>query len=941
MFVWRNELRRMRFAASVALAALSVAAFADVAIDLNGVTWTYTVSGGEAKIYAGDKTAAIPTETAGNLMVPATLGGYPVTRIGAYAFYGCNRLLKVDMSGCGSLTKIDDNAFNGCSLVQVEIPISVDTIGEYAFFQSGLERVSTLSSLTSIGTGAFAQCNSLRSVDLSGSGSLKSLPPQLFAGCGALASVVMPDITTIGALAFKDCTALKEITLPDSLTSIDSSAFTGSALETVYVSEGMTASVKAAGLDPVAGGFKIIEPGAVTTYTEGGYTWYYRPIGEADGVKTAEIYNGGATAIDPLPIEPVTVPSTLGGLTVTRIGGWAFAGCDKMTGVTIPATVTHIGAGAFNECDALTSVVIPDGVTEIDGSAFYSCNALASVVIGAGVTRIGSAAFYDCTALKSVVIPDGVTDVGNSAFSSCSALESVAIGAGVTRIGDAVFYECDALKSVVIPVGVTSIGEYAFYGCDVLESVAIGDGVTRIGERAFMSCPSLKSVNLPSRVTVICEEAFSSCSALESVAIPAGVTYIGPSAFDGTPSDLKVYVAAGKSDAVNDLLVASGLDTSGVSYQERFTVTFDPNGGNTAPVSRLAVDGLVGPLPVTARDGYTFDGWFTAASGGEQVATDTAVTADVTFYAQWTKVPDPVTPDPVTPAPVTLVPVTPVDPESLDPFYPGEMTGYKVLNPADIWDPVIAPKATVLSGAVYYGNDVVGIVELKVGKLNKNRQAKVSGAVTMLDGTKHTVKSKKFDFGDKLASTLILDVKGGGSMRIAIGGIGGVNVFSGEFGKFHVQTAKVGTGWGKSTATVNVDVKNLDSLPSGILEALLPTNEVATAAGGKWSFKKAASVKWTKVKEGMAPLVQDAATGKGLVVDTSGGKTNLSGLKLTYTPKKGTFKGTFKLYELKGEGKSTKLKKYTVNIGGVVVDGVGYGKATSKKPSFTWSVTVK
>ena len=883
-----------------------------------GVEWTYTVDGGEARIYAGDKTAAIPTETVGNLMVPATLGGYPVTRIGAYAFYGCNRLLKVDMSGCGSLTKIDDNAFNGCSLVQVEIPISVDTIGEYAFFQSGLERVSTLSSLTSIGTGAFAQCNSLRSVDLSGSGSLKSLPPQLFAGCGALASVVMPDITTIGALAFKDCTALKEITLPDSLTSIDGSAFTGSALETVYVSEGMTASVKAAGLDPVAGGFKIIEPGAVTTYTEGGYTWYYRPIGEADGVKTAEIYNGGATAIDPLPIEPVTVPSTLGGLTVTRIGGWAFAGCDKMTGVTIPATVTHIGAGAFNECDALTSVVIPDGVTEIDGSAFYSCNALASVVIGAGVTRIGSAAFYDCTALKSVVIPDGVTDVGNSAFSSCSALESVAIGAGVTRIGDAVFYECDALKSVVIPVGVTSIGEYAFYGCDVLESVAIGDGVTRIGERAFMSCPSLKSVNLPSRVTVICEEAFSSCSALESVAIPASVTYIGPSAFDGTPSDLKVYVAAGKSDAVNDLLVASGLDTSSVSYQECFTVTFDANGGDMTPVSRLVVDGVIGKLPKPTRDGWTLDGWFTASVGGDPVCETTVVTANVTCYAHWTEIlPDPGSGSDPSPAP-----------------------DHPVINPVDITAPYAAPKAVTLQGAVYDGNDVVGVVELKLGKVNaKKETSKVSGSVTTLDGKKHAAKAVAITGIDgTVPATVSLEVKDFGTMAVAIGG----TQFAGTLGgKWHVQSSKVGGSWGKNSATFSMDTTTIDSLPSGTLEALLPTNEVATAAGGKWKFKKAASVKWTKVKAGVVPLVQDATTGKGLVVDTSKDKTNLSGLKLSYTPKKGTFKGSFNVYALEGEGKATKLKKYKLNVSGIVVDGVGYGVATSKKPSISWPLTVK
>ena len=64
-------------------------------------------------------------------------------------------------------------------------------------------------------------------------------------------------------------------------------------------------------------------------------------------------------------------------------------------------------------------------------------------------------------------------------------------------------------------------------------------------------------------------------------------------------------------------------------------------------------------------------------------------------------------------------------------------------------------------------------------------------------------------------------------------------------------------------------------------------------------------------------------------------------MKLTYTPKKGTFKGSFKVYALEGEGKATKLKKYTVNVSGLVVGGKGYGAATCKKPFAAWRVTVE
>lgn len=56
-------------------------------------------------------------------------------------------------------------------------------------------------------------------------------------------------------------------------------------------------------------------------------------------------------------------------------------------------------------------------------------------------------------------------------------------------------------------------------------------------------------------------------------------------------------------------------------------------------------------------------------------------------------------------------------------------------------------------------------------------------------------------------------------------------------------------------------------------------------------------------------------------------RDNPSGLKLTYKAKDGTFKGSFKAYaDVNGRPKAT-----TVNVTGVLVEGVGYGAATIKK----------
>ena len=312
---------------------------------------------------------------------------------------------------------------------------------------------------------------------------------------------------------------------------------------------------------------------------------------------------------------------------------------------------------------------------------------------------------------------------------------------------------------------------------------------------------------------------------------------------------------------------------------------------------------------------------------------------DVTEEGVVPVTPDPVTPDPVTPDPVTPDPVTP-DPVTPDPVAPAPVTPcYEVLNASDITASYAAPKVMKLQGAVYNGCDVAGIVALKLGKVNaKKKTSKVSGTVTTLDGKKHAIQAFNITEIDGTSPKAVsLEVKDFGTMLITIGG----TQFAGSLGKYHVQSAVVGGNWSKGGTKVYVDATRT-SLPAGALEDLLPAGEPVTASGGKWKFAKAASVKWAKPKKGAAlPERYDAESGKGLVVDTSAGKTNLSAMKLTYTPKKGTFKGSFKVYALEGEGKATKLKKYTVKVSGVVVDGVGYGTATCKAPAVSWTVTVK
>lgn len=69
-----------------------------------------------------------------------------------------------------------------------------------------------------------------------------------------------------------------------------------------------------------------------------------------------------------------------------------------------------------------------------------------------------------------------------------------------------------------------------------------------------------------------------------------------------------------------------------------YTITFDANGGSVTPASAVTgADGKLTSLPTPTRSGsYSFDGWYTAASGGTKVTTNTVFTKNRTVYAHWT-----------------------------------------------------------------------------------------------------------------------------------------------------------------------------------------------------------------------------------------------------------------------------------------------------------------
>jgi uncharacterized repeat protein (TIGR02543 family) len=69
------------------------------------------------------------------------------------------------------------------------------------------------------------------------------------------------------------------------------------------------------------------------------------------------------------------------------------------------------------------------------------------------------------------------------------------------------------------------------------------------------------------------------------------------------------------------------------------TIIFNPQGGTVNPASGVTnAQNQLTSLPAPARTGFTFDGWFTAATGGALVTTNTVFNSNSTIHARWTAI---------------------------------------------------------------------------------------------------------------------------------------------------------------------------------------------------------------------------------------------------------------------------------------------------------------
>lgn len=173
-------------------------------------------------------------------------GDTPVNTLGASAFEGCASLRSFAIPS--TVRNIGDDCFNGCGLVEISYPATIQHMGERvnyhckdlqkATFEQGttvvparmfwgcekLAEASLPSTVDSLGMYAFAECSSLKSIDIPAA--VKELPYSLFWGSHGLEGIRLHEgLEKIGDAVFTDCSRLKFVELPSTLQSMGYMAF--------------------------------------------------------------------------------------------------------------------------------------------------------------------------------------------------------------------------------------------------------------------------------------------------------------------------------------------------------------------------------------------------------------------------------------------------------------------------------------------------------------------------------------------------------------------------------------------------------------------------------------------------------------------------------------------------------------------------------------------
>jgi len=496
----------------------------------------------------------------------------------------------------GSVTSIGSHAFSYWSgLTSITIPDSVTSIGARAFRDcSGLTSITIPSSVTYIGIYAFYNCSGLTSITVdkdnknyvSENGVLFTKDKTIIicypAGKNDTGYTIPDSVTSIDSYAFSNCSGLTSITIPTSVTSIGSYAFynCGNLADVYYNStETQWNNISIGSInDPLKYATKHYSTQPTPT-PEPPTPEPPTPEPPTPEPPTPEpLTPEPPTPEPPTPEPPTPEPPTPEPPTPEPPTP------EPPTPTPEPPTPTPEPPTPTPEPPTPTpNTSLPDGTIDTSGAISWIFNNDTLTITGNGTMSDYSENSAPWSAGKyqivHIIIDNGVQNIGAYAFDGLEKVTDIKIPESVSTIGKGSFRNCKALKEITFPQNLTSIGQDAFKNCSSVTVINLPDTVSVIAKSAFEDCTALSEITLPfigsaagtrnnidtfhyifntvpaslkkvviTNETDIPENAFKDCAGIQTIIVNDGIKTIGASAFDGCT-------------ALSGFEIPSGIDT--------------------------------------------------------------------------------------------------------------------------------------------------------------------------------------------------------------------------------------------------------------------------------------------------------------------------------------------------------------------------------------------